>query len=110
MVRRWLDDISQWPPAGVEPDPGRHSRPSVELVHVEVVPNVVVAVSDRVGFHATVWGHYRGSLHDVESSLGTRAPLHTSAIASVRGNRIDIDYMATNRVAFLRRLKSISAA
>jgi hypothetical protein len=110
VVRRWLSDISSWPPAGVEPDPGPHSRPSVELNRAEVVPNVIVATSGRVAFHATVWGDYQGSLPDVEPSPGSRVPLHTSGIASVREGHMEIDYMATNRIALLRRLKSASAA
>jgi hypothetical protein len=109
-VRRWLGDISQWPPAGVEPDPGPHSRPSVALDNAEVIPNVVVAAGDRVAFHATVWGDYRGSLEGADASRPTRLPLHVAATASVRAGHIEVDYIATNRVAFLRRLKNASPA
>ena len=109
-MRRWLNGISMWPPTGVEPDPGPYSQPSVKLNRAEVFPNVVVAARDRAAFHATVWGGYQGSLPDVESPRGTRVPLHISAIASVRQENIEIDYVATNRIALLRRLKGASTA
>ena len=109
-VRRWLEGISQWPPEGVEPDSGPYSRPSVELDHTEAIPNVVVAAGDRVAFHATVWGDYRGSLQEADASRTTRLPLHIAATTSVRAGHVEVDYIATNRVAFLRRLKSASTA
>jgi len=105
LARKWLGGLTCWPPAEVHPDAGPYSCPWVELDQVEVVANVVVAADDRVGFHITVWGDYRGSLPGVEA-LGQRMPLHVCAIATVRGERIDIEYVATNRIALLRKLRS----
>jgi hypothetical protein len=107
LARQWLGNIDHWPPQGVQPDPGPHARPAVELDRVEVIPNVVVAATHRFAFHATVWGNYRGSMPGTQTASGVRVPLHVSAIASARGDGVEIDYLATNRIALMRRLKNV---
>jgi hypothetical protein len=110
IAREWLGNIAQWPPRGVQPDPGPHASPAVQLDCVEVVPNVVVATTQRFAFHATIWGNYSGSMPDMHTANGVRVPLHVSAVASVRDHQIEIDYMATNRVVLMRRLKNVMAS
>ena len=38
--------------------------------------------------------------------MTTRVPLHASGIASVGGADVQIDFVTTNRIALLSRLKS----
>lgn len=106
MVNDWANGLVSWPPHGIELDPGQSAaeQPLIDLD--SVVVDDLVAEGDKVVFHLTMKGIYRGGLgHDgvsssVELSAACQGTLGDDDLADLLG--------VSGRVALQRQLRSNS--
>ena len=105
VVREWLRDLDSWPPADATLDRGPFGDDQLAIDLEPPTAEVVVSEGDRVAFHATLRGRYRGGLTGFDDHIGEQIQTYVGAYARIAdGKIVDVDAV-TNRLVVQRQFR-----